>query len=142
MNHRRLFLVAVPAMLVLVGTSGLLLWPRTAITRENAAKIDIGMTLAEVETIFGGPERDESGGPLSIDEPGEATAVVTLVPDGGAVWVAGRWQVVPSPRQWVNTEVVATVAFNVNGRVESCNVLAVRRARESPLAILRRWLGL
>jgi hypothetical protein len=32
-----------------------LLWPRTAITRENADRIQEGMTLANVEAILGGP---------------------------------------------------------------------------------------
>jgi hypothetical protein len=36
-------------------------WPRTAITRENAERIREGMTLAEVEAILGGPARDEAG---------------------------------------------------------------------------------
>ena len=36
-----------------------LLWPRTAITRENGAKLRERMTRAEVVAILGGPERNE-----------------------------------------------------------------------------------
>jgi hypothetical protein len=58
MPRRRLLLFALPAMLVLVGVVWVAFWlakPRTAITRENAARIQEGMTLAEVETMLGGP---------------------------------------------------------------------------------------
>ena len=53
-----------------------LCWPletccpvQTAINRTNCERIEIGMTLAEVEAILGGPMRDESTGPLAgIDD--------------------------------------------------------------------------
>ena len=50
---RRLLLFALLAGLLVLGVGVWLLWPRTAITRENAGKIQVGMTLAEVEAIFG-----------------------------------------------------------------------------------------
>jgi hypothetical protein len=56
---RRLLLFAVPAGLAVALIAAWLLWPRTAITRENAEKIQVGMTLAEVEAILGGPARDD-----------------------------------------------------------------------------------
>jgi outer membrane protein assembly factor BamE (lipoprotein component of BamABCDE complex) len=40
-----------------------LLWPRpSAITKENANRIQVGMTLQEVEAILGGPARDDTHG--------------------------------------------------------------------------------
>jgi hypothetical protein len=63
---RRMLLFGLPAAVVAVAVSAWLLWPRTAITRENADKIRMGMTLAEVEAILGGPARDESTGPLVV----------------------------------------------------------------------------
>ena len=57
-TRRRLMLFGLLAGLLALGAGGWLLWPRTsAITRENAAKIKAGMSLAEVEAILGGPAR-------------------------------------------------------------------------------------
>jgi hypothetical protein len=63
---RRLLLFGLPAGLVAAMLAVWLLWPRTAITRENADKIRMGMTLAEVETILGGRARNEATGTLSF----------------------------------------------------------------------------
>jgi len=49
------------------GRGCVVLWPPTAITPENAAKIEKGMTLTDVETILGGPARDESAGAVIAD---------------------------------------------------------------------------
>jgi hypothetical protein len=52
---RRLLLFALPIAVVLALAIAWGLWPRTAITAENATRIQPGMTLAEVEEILGGP---------------------------------------------------------------------------------------
>jgi hypothetical protein len=67
---RRLLLLILPAGLAALAIVICMLWPRTSITRENASKIQVGMTLAEVEAILGGPARDESTGPCHLDESG------------------------------------------------------------------------
>jgi outer membrane protein assembly factor BamE (lipoprotein component of BamABCDE complex) len=67
MTRRRLLLFALIAVAVVLAVGVWLLWPRTAITRENAAKIQAGMTLAEVEAILGGPARDEMTGRVLSD---------------------------------------------------------------------------
>jgi hypothetical protein len=52
---RRLLLLALPAGLAVALVAAWLHWPRpSAITRENAAKIRAGMTLAEAENSPGG----------------------------------------------------------------------------------------
>jgi hypothetical protein len=68
-TRHRLLLLAVPVALVLLGVGAWLLWPHTAITRENAAKIHKGMTITEVEVVLGGPQRNEATGPLQYDDP-------------------------------------------------------------------------
>jgi hypothetical protein len=67
---RRVLFIALLAALA-VGSSVWLLWPRTAITLGNVDKIREGMMLEEVETILGGPPRDDSTGPLEADMPNE-----------------------------------------------------------------------
>src|SRR5260370_35884132 len=53
---RRLMLCGLFTGLLTLGAGLWLLWPRSAITREKAGKIQEGMTPHEVEAIFGGPE--------------------------------------------------------------------------------------
>jgi hypothetical protein len=57
-RHRLLL----PSLLACLAMLAVVLWPRTAITRENAAKIQAGMTLPEVAALLGGPARDEGMG--------------------------------------------------------------------------------
>jgi hypothetical protein len=66
-RRSRRLLIALPVAVVLTLALAWLLWPRMAITRDNAAKITVGMTLAEVEAILGGPARDETTGPVTLD---------------------------------------------------------------------------
>jgi hypothetical protein len=71
--RRRLFIVlGLLACLLLAGCVAWLLWPRTAITRENAVLIRQGMTVPEVEAILVGPARDETTGPCTVDQGEEA----------------------------------------------------------------------
>jgi hypothetical protein len=60
MNRRRLLLVGFASTAAALGIGVCLLWPRDrpGITRANRERIREGMTLAEVEAILGGPERD------------------------------------------------------------------------------------
>jgi hypothetical protein len=63
LRARRQLLFSFSASLAVALVVAWLLWPRTAITRENAAMIRPGMTRGEVEAILGGPPRDETTGP-------------------------------------------------------------------------------
>ena len=115
---RRLLLLALPALVALTG-GGWLFWPRTAITRENAAKIQVGMTLAEVEAILGGPARDE------------APKRQVLV----------KIQSVHHDCEWNSDHVSVWVHLDAQGRVTECRAIPVPPA-PGPLERLRRWLGL
>ena len=123
-------------MTVAVSLGVWLLWPRTAITRENAAKIRPGMTLAEAETILGGPMRDESTGTLEDDSP---------------AMVVGRlliWKWTPSQakgggiNEWRSDYVSISVVLDPDGRILECHSVPVRRAPEGPIGMIRGWLHL
>jgi SmpA / OmlA family len=79
---RRLLLLALPAAVVALIVAAWLLWPHTAITCENAAKIQVGMTRAEVEALLGEPTRGETPGRV-VDFPRDFFA-----PPGGT----NRWR--------------------------------------------------
>src|SRR5260370_10033817 len=65
-THRRLLVFGLLAGFLVLGAGVCLLWPRTAITAENAAKIREGMTLAEVADILGGPPRNDGVGLIAF----------------------------------------------------------------------------
>jgi hypothetical protein len=118
--RRRLLLVAVvsTAVVLVVGLTAWLLWPRTAITRENAARIQVGMTVAEVEEILGGPARDETPKrPLVVK-------IQNVHPD----------------REWNSDQVSIWLHLDAEGRVRECRAIPV--PPKAPLNRLRRWLGL
>jgi hypothetical protein len=144
MTRRRFLFLSLAAVVVVLAVAWLL-WPRTAITRENAAKIQVGMTLAEVRAILGGKPRDESNGRLDLEESEDLPDLLRHArvrqwidcatqadfdPDGGA---RGKWQ---------SNEVVVYIWWDAAGTVQDCSVFPLRRTPESPLAMVRRWLGL
>jgi hypothetical protein len=141
----RVLLFGLPAAAMVLLAAGWLLWPRTAITRENVAKIQQGMTRAEVEAILGGPPRNESSAPLDLDEPDEG------LPDLIRQARLRQWMdcmlenVVDLERQramWRSNQVEVYIGWSATGTVESCESFPMRRATEGPLERLRRWLGL
>jgi hypothetical protein len=109
MTARRCLLVfgLLPGVLAL-GAGVLLLWPRTAITRENAAKIKEGMTLAQVEALLGGPPRSETTG---------ATLTVDEQPMGALQHFAFQLNMnrKPMPPKWQSDHVVIAVRFDPDG---------------------------
>jgi SmpA / OmlA family len=129
MTRRRHLLLTLPVALVLVAAGGWLLWPRpaSAITRENAAKINVGMTLAEVEAVLGGPARDEATGAIAMDN----LEVVEHHPG-------------PEEREslWTTNQLIISVWFDGHGLVTSSHAIPVCVENESLLEVLRRWLGL
>jgi hypothetical protein len=137
-TRRRLMVFGLLATLTALGVGGWMLWPQpTAITRENAAKINIGMTVAQVEAILGGPERDDTTGPGIREEPPEFAP-----PDASG----RRYRITfidTRPRlEWRSDEVQIWVLVNSDACVTECTWFPMRRAPESPLDKLRRWLHL
>jgi hypothetical protein len=110
-RRHRFLLLSLAAVVVGLAPGAWLLWPRTAITWENAAKVRPGMTLDEVEAILGGPARHGTTGPVSYCLTG----------------VEGFDPGVPRPPEWVSDEVLVMVYLDANHRVQRCVPVAVRR---------------
>lgn len=144
MTRRRILVFALLASLLAMGQAVMLLWPQSAITRENAAKIQVGMTLSEVEMILGGSARDESTGPGEIDPANTEAAEVE--------WAEMESQ---KPRRedapgiavsyslmWTSDAVALFATFSADDRVTGCSVVWARRSDESLFHHFRRWLRL
>jgi hypothetical protein len=138
MTRRRLLLFGLPAALLLLGVSSWLLWPRpTAITREHAAKIQKGMTLADVEELLGGPARNESDMPDNFINDAFVTA------DTDEMKMA-RLRPGARPfenKRWASPGFVVLVDFDDSGRVIRHSNCAFE-VDKSLLDKLRRWLRL
>lgn len=116
-------------------TGAWLLWPRptTAITRENAERIKLGMTIAEVEAILGGPARDDNAGPIEVDDPGKFPSWARMQTRGGLI--EGEEKI------WRSDTVQIWLGF-----ADHCVIVLatynVHRSEESPIDTFRRWLHL
>jgi hypothetical protein len=133
-RKRRLLLLALPTTALALAAAAWLLWPRTAITRDNAARVQPGMALGEIEALLGGARRDEATGPLAIDQPGPA------------VNPFARFDrpVKPLTRRmfWVSDQVVIAVTIDDRDAVQEVVDVPVRRMPVGPLDLLHHWLGL
>jgi hypothetical protein len=134
-RNRRLLFGLLAGVTVAVSLAVWMLWPRSAITCENAAKIQKGMTLAEVEAILGGAARDESTGLLQQ-------------PDSERDGNDRTWIYFPAIdtlrqfREWVTDWLVIQVYFDDQMLVREVTFFPVQRDTESPFDMLRRWLRL
>jgi hypothetical protein len=120
---RRRRLLAILAVVVLA-VSGWLLWPRTGITPENAAKIRPGMTMAEVETLLGGPAGDYR----TCDDRGLH----------GTVECFGEGQ----EQVWEGDEGSVHVWFDAAGVVLVSDFIYSQFGRATVFDKFRRWFGL
>ena len=129
MTRRRVLLLGAVAVVAALVVAVWMVWPRpSAITEENAAKIQLGMTLEQVETILGGPQRDETVGVCVLSEPVVAAPGEFFAPD------SAHW--------WTGSECCIVVWF-ANGRagaVRHYDVLLP--ADETLIQRLRRWMRL
>jgi hypothetical protein len=138
MTRRRLLLWVLPAALVLLSVGAWLLRPRPSpITEENAAKIQKGMMLTEVEALLGGPARNESAMPDNLIN----DAFVNADPDEIQ---AGRLHPGARPfedKRWASPGFVVLVDFDDSGRVVRHSHTSFHA--DTPfLDKLRRWLHL
>lgn len=129
--RKRLLFTLGPLALVLLGGYALLWWTAPRVSRANFGRIEVGMTLAEVEALLGPPGMYATG-PL-VDREGQRPFSVFIdygPRPGGArkLWVGDHGAV------WVNLDDA--------GRVAGTQVLGLRREAEPPLVKLRRWLGI
>jgi len=145
-NRSRRLLIVPVALAVVLALGAWVFWPRSAITRENAEKIAEGMTRADVEAILGGPARDETTGPVVLDRYDDPDVVEQraalyehLLVESLRNQAAGvRF---PQPAEWHSNQVSILVHFNREGCVTDCTSMPRRSKDESPLDMLRRWLG-
>ena len=145
-TRRRLLVFGLLAGLLVLGAGFWLLWPRTAITLENAAKVRPAMTLDEVEFILGGPPRSDETGPTSIyyyevdevDEPQRIPEPYSFGPTPGP-FDRHAWFKAYS---WRSDCAMVTVGLTDWGRVEWIIAIPCHRHHEGSIAKLRHWLRL
>ncbi|SRR5260370_6050871 len=144
MTRRRLLLVVSAGVLaasLALGAGAWLRWPRTAITRENAAKIHIGMTLAEVEAILGGPPRDDVAAASVRYDFNPDPRVSNRLADELEEKAFGPSDGFPPTLEWRSGEAVVRAQFG-DRRVIACAAFPVRPVAVSPIDRLRRWFRL
>jgi hypothetical protein len=125
MTRRRVLLLGSVAVVAALAVA-VWVWPRpSAITVENAERIQNGMTRAEVEAILGGPARWEA-----------SSDAVTTARHGHARPSE------PPDHQWVSDYAVVWVFFDDDGLVLGTMSRAVFPTDESLLDRFRRWLRL
>jgi hypothetical protein len=113
------------------------------------------MTLAEVEQLLGGPARDESTGPLAGDADGKVYADDREQPvdsDTGTLMLSVMREMAALTFKlgrrpdgnlfWVSDQVFIQVVFDEDDRVFGVATISARRADESPLDVIRRYLRL
>jgi hypothetical protein len=137
-NRRRLLLYLMASALAL-GAGVWLLWPRSAINADNFARIRVGMPLDEVETILGGPERDEAAGPVEpAGEPVAVAAANNVTRQSGSGGALESWM----PRKWTSERLSIWLWLDLDHRVSLGHAVPVQRSSASLVDRVRRWLRL
>ncbi len=139
MTRRGAVLLVPVAVVAALALSAWTVRPRTAITRDNAQEIHVGMTRAEVEALLGGPTRSEVTGPTQYDvDDGEARELE----ERKAVYMASRrattWDHLGG---WSSDEATVQVVYDAGWRVCALYWSPTRRVYETPLEMLHRWLN-
>lgn len=125
--RKRLLLVLVGVALVLLG-GWLTLWPsrpQHRISRESFARIQVGMTAQEVESILGVPAGDYATARVAIVECYDLRVPVDAV-----------------QKQWTCDEGTILAFFYPADKVCVSRYFKVARVDESFVDKVRRWLGL
>jgi hypothetical protein len=153
-THRLLALAVSLGCFAVVGAAWFVLALRTQITRDNFGKIEVGMDLATVETILGGPRRDETTRRVESIEEIPDDMVALFGPHAAEAEARSFGSVVfpicgpleaelanyarNGTRVWQCDRLIIRVDF-ADGRVTRCQAMSVRPVPESPLALVRRW---
>lgn len=139
-GKRWLLLLGLFGFLAVLGVSVYLLMPRSAINRGSFEKIRVGMTHTEVESIMGGPGRNDATGGLELNPPckippfpDDLTEIVQFPSD-------------PDPQMmrntWASDAFIAFVEFDDDGRVKQVQGVPVARVhRLTLIEKVRRAVG-
>jgi hypothetical protein len=145
---RRRKLVAVLGSAVLVAVGAFVLWPRPdRITRENCGRIELGMSLAQVEIIAGAPGDYQTGPTAELPLRLEFREMRLLEAEWQAIWFDRKWGS-DEGRQftWQGDVGELWVVVGEEG-VRGMDFTTTQMARQSPLENLlwrakrlwRRW---
>jgi hypothetical protein len=135
-------LMALAVAAIVVGVAVWLLSQRSAISEANADRIACGMTLAEVETIFGGPARDTTTGPVSL----EGVDGIPIPQGDGNQHEAGledeHQELIGWQRRWLSNTVFVTIWFDRDNRVTKTRSRPLFRVERSLWETVRSGLRL
>jgi hypothetical protein len=121
MRRRRFLLLTLIATLAFFSALGVILWwQQSAISPQNSDKIQVGMTVAEVEALLGGEARNEST--LPDDFPTDAFIE-------GNVGKGDH-------QRWINRRHVVIVIFDDSARVKNHVIYGVGASPWSTIALL------
>jgi hypothetical protein len=145
-RRRRLLFLSFTAVVIGVAVGVWLLWPHTAITRDNFAQLRVGMSRSEVEAVLGGPARDESSGPIVVDwSAGWSGPECDRMTDGERVNLHFEsfrdLRYNDRPEEWASDTLVIQLTFRRTGRFLYGSCYPAQRNREPLVQQVRRWLG-
>jgi hypothetical protein len=110
--------------------------PRSPINQGNYTTLRLGMTLQEVESVLGGPARDESTGVLVTYVGDEAFKFIPAMLGGMTMSSAYRTRV------WATDYAIIRLTLDHQMRVDSLEYMDVHPADNPLVAYVCRWLRL
>lgn len=139
-RKRRTFLLGLAGCLAVLACVVFLAQDHSAINPANYERIQVGMPLAEVEAILGGPARDEATGPIVADENDDLDFLEWKV---DIFRISYDWTLLNATKdvqRWNSDRLMIRVEPDEQRRVAGKARLEVRRVQESPWQKVRRWL--
>jgi|SRR6516162_10017201 hypothetical protein len=129
MRRGTLFAVLAGLVVVAAATFALRPEPHARDMREEFRRINVGMTVAEVEAILG-PPGDYRSEPTIVDD----LAPINQTSTFGTAGVRG------DPQYWSFDTALATVYFDESGRAIKGLSIPLRFADDNSLVVIRRWI--